>query len=239
MTCAVNYIRVHLGVNMRKFSTIFMKLHTAAFLPVVTALSIGLATLTSTNAARASTIFTNFPASQTYDCCKGYYAVTGSAAAFSFVSPGSYAVTQIDLGLTAPFNPGRASASVSLWTNVSGSLGAYLGDWTVSGIANNAGSSITTISGITGVYLQAGVSYFLQVTSFTDYVAWGQNTTGYKSTRLYNGVRQDVNFAGAFDILGDPATPPLPTPIGPVGLPGLVLALGGLMAWRRRLMASA
>lgn len=234
-----------MGANMRKFSTIFMNLRTAAFLPIVTTLSIGLGSLTPIDLARADTIFTNFGPSQSYDKSQAWAVTPTQSVGFSFVSSGFYNVTQIDLALFDTIANGsnpNASAIVSLWTNAANSLGTNLGTWSVSGfpVYNLGGSGLlTTISGITDVSLVAGASYFLQVEA-PGRIAWMKNITGNMGVpTLLSGSTVDFpdTPASSFDIMGDVIVP-TPTPL-PAALPmfaaGTVLV--GLMIRRRKQQA--
>jgi hypothetical protein len=117
------------------------------------------------------TIFSNLTSGNTYNTTIGGIGVLsppgGEALAQLFTSAGNYKVTQIDIALLRQF--GTNSAVISLWTDSAGQPGTELGSWTVSGFptigsvstptASMAGGQI--ISGITGVSLSAGQSYFL------------------------------------------------------------------------------
>jgi hypothetical protein len=190
-------------------------------------------------ASHADVIFTDLPASNTYQPGQGY-AVSGSASsagyfaeANAFTSPGAYDVTQIDIGLGYISGTPNA-ADVSLWTNASGSPGTELGSWTVFSqpTFGSATTPVATISGITGINLAAGSSYFLVAAPTTAGVStfdvWNlnnQGTTGTREDNLGSGWASSGTLTlGAFDILGTPTVPePASMALLGVGLAGLGL----------------
>jgi hypothetical protein len=169
-------------------------------------------------ASAATTLYSDLGSGNTYNCC-GAWTVGGmsnTAPAISFTASAGGSVTQIDIALQNHGSvPGADGATVSLWTDVSGQLGAQLGSWSVSNFPafGSSNSALTAITGITGVSLAAGANYYLQAAPAAGgatSVAWNWNTVGATSTILENGVSTSGNLTGAFDVLGtsvpEPAT---------------------------------
>ena len=167
------------------------------------------------SSANADAIFNDFGPG--YSTGLGGYCVDGSSIApicssnlsgsadltpaALFVAPGNYNVTQIDVALS--YTEGTNSAVISLFTDASDAPGTLLGSWTVSGQPFNP-LPVTTVSGIGGLTLTSGASYFLEISpgdaSTED--GWTYNALG------VTGEVYDPPFGGsgltlpAFDILG-------------------------------------
>jgi hypothetical protein len=161
-------------------------------------------------------------------CATGIPKGASVAPAALFTSPGNYDLTQIDLGLT--FSEGTNSAVISLLTDVGGAPGALLDSWPISNQPIST-PPVTTISGISGITLLSGDSYFLQVSPGADDTrdGWSFNNTGATGT-VYEPPDggTDVTLP-AFDVLGTPVATPEP---GTIAI--CAAALLGLMAFRRR-----
>lgn len=192
------------------------------------------AVLALATSAHAITIFSDFGPGETYSDSGGVY-IAGpdsyaglATTAWAFASDGVYDVTQIDFALTN-FD-GTNSAIASLWTNVSGSTGVELGSWAVSD--QPSGLGVTTITGITGVRLNSGSSYFLQLEAgAADTLdGWWDNTQGYVAQGAYHGVFDTVSRAGAFDVVGTAVPEPGAWTMLILGLFGA----GALLRNRRR-----
>ena len=80
--------------------------------------------------------------------------------AMSFTSASTASVTQIEVALIGRQSTPQ-SVTASLWSETSGHLGSQIGAWTINNIV--LGDGLYTISGITGVSLTAGSSYFLEL----------------------------------------------------------------------------
>lgn len=159
------------------------------------------------SAAQAGILFSDLGPGQSYE---GKPWIVGGqfTPAFSFVAANSGSVSEIDVAL-ASFQSG--SDVVSLWTDGHDALGSELGSWTVSGLpAVHAYSSghLASITGISGISLTAGDTYYLQVSGADG--GWYLNNQNVVGEQLENGApffssRPD----GAFDVLSgvpEPAT---------------------------------
>ena len=172
-------------------------------------------------ASHADVIFSDLGAGNSYNCCvgftisgpssiPGFYAAQGDG----FISPGPYNVTQIDIALTNA--SGTNEADISLWTNVGGLPGAILGNWTVTNQLHfgSTSNALTSISGITGITLTSGGSYYL-IAAPIDADTWdafNENITGAGGPHVQNlgsGFTGGCCTAtiGAFDVLGEVPEP--------------------------------
>lgn len=188
-------------------------------------------------AARAATVlFSDLGPGQSYNCCSGYLVGTlpnGLVAtpANSFVAAAGGAVSEIDIALQQEV--GSDSAVVSLWTDGGNALGAELGAWSVSGfplIGTTGAGDLSTITGISGISLTAGDTYYLQVM----YVApglggWPFNSQGVTGTVLEGGAPPVTFPTGAFEVLATGVPEPATWAMMILGL-GLI----GIAARRRR-----
>jgi hypothetical protein len=220
-------------------------------LKLVKHLSAAAATLAAsaalTGAAHASappaTIFDNFGPSYASQCCIGYFVTSAgsdngpSSFAMPFTASGAYDVTQIDLGLSN--YSGAGDADISLWTDAGGSLGVQLGSWHV--VATTPfydEPAVVTISGITGVHLNAG-HYYLEADASpgNTWDVWNWNTVssgGLILSSSYGAISGPP--LGAFDVLGTSAVPePAAWTVMLLGFGVLGLALRA----RRRAAAAA
>lgn len=182
------------------------------------------------NSGGGPTFFSDLGESGTgYQCCAAWMvagsgAPTGASntAANLFTSLGSGSVSQIDVAVGDI--SGVNSFFVALYTASGGSPGTLIAQWsnlsskTTYGLGGCCG--LVTITGITGVSLTAGTSYFLVLgptnLSSTTSEGWNLNSTGATGLDLYansgcqNGSGNGCNWnsngtqttLGAFDILG-------------------------------------
>src|SRR5579862_3463315 len=136
-------------------------------------------------------------------CSSGLSGGNPLTPAALFVSPGDFNVTQIDVSLS--YTEGDNSAVISLFTDDSDAPGTLLGSWAVSGQPDNP-LPVTTVSGISGVTLTSGASYFLEILpgDTTTQDGWNYNglgETGEVFDPPYGGL--DLTLP-AFDVLGTP-----------------------------------
>jgi hypothetical protein len=163
-------------------------------------------------AAYASVIYSNFGAGNSYSCCQGWGVFGGSfgsgADAMSFTPTAAADVSQIDLPLNT-FIGNSAGVTISLWTNVGGDLGAQLGSWS----ATLPDSGLLTISGISGVHLDALASYYLAASESGSAIDdWNWNSVGATGPYINAGTSNASGTLGAFDVLAaDVSTTPLPS----------------------------
>ncbi len=204
--------------------------------------------IASSNIAHAATIFTDFGPGNAFDHSSGWIVGLSSGITFSPAMPFSSSVeanlTQIDIAM-ANANDGSSTvktATLTLFTNTGGALGPALGSWTVTNILNinGGGPTVLSVTGISGVHLNAGGNYYLQASGSGDAdESWYVNSIPLSGTLLIlrsdetNPVLQEGTL-GAFDIIGD-ITAASATPL-PAALPLFAGGLGalGMLGWRRK-----
>ncbi len=180
--------------------------------------------LSFTGAANASSvIFSDFGPSNSYLEDIGWtVAGAGGAspgnysAGMAFTSSSAASVSQIDIGI-GNVNATPNAATISLWTDVANALGTELASWSITGLPvfGATSNTVVTISGISGVNLAAGASYFLYATApGGTWNAWNENTIGATGEVLLSCCAEEPepNTLGAFDVLGSSVTAtPLPS----------------------------
>lgn len=183
--------------------------------------------------AQAGVAYNNFDAGGGFDNTQGW-AVLGPNtithvtidSAMAFTAGASGRVTQIDLALAVSSGP--REMDVSLWTDGGGAFGTELGTWHVSSVPKPLGTTPVTISGIAGVSVTAGSSYWLNA-SATGATSgeWDENDIGDVGVLEQSGVNFPKTNLGAFDVL-----------TGGVPEPGvwamMLVGLGGMGAVMRR-----
>ena len=208
-------------------------------------------------AAHADSVIFSDLASSSPLYLNGGYSVAGSTStagsvvpAFSFtVGASSYDLTQIDLALL--YDSGtNGSVTVELVNDSGGLPGStVLGSWSFSGLpaSGSTTSALQTASGITGITLDAGTTYWLEafVTNGTSntFDLWDYNNQGVTGTDAENtGPGFDslgTTTIGAFDVLGTAITAPEPSSLLLLGSGLAALSLLGARRRRKNLLGSS
>jgi hypothetical protein len=202
-------------------------------------------------ASAQQTFFTDLgPQGDVYNCCLGWTVsgsgATGSSftAANTFVSMASGSVSQIDLGVSYVEGPNSFYAAV--FTDNNGTPGSQL--WREDNLSSsqNVGGccGLVTITGISGLTLAAGQTYFIvlgpESLTGSTWEVFDENNQGASGIDLYSndgGQSWHSNgqqTIGAFDILGSSGTGTVPEPSSMILLgTGLVGAFGSM---RKKIM---
>ena len=154
-------------------------------------------------AADAAVIYSNFGPGYAFDqnaawSIAGADSFTGEEVTpgMAFTSAIDANVSEISIALARGF--GEDFADVSLWTK---DLAVTLGTWRVDHLPALGSGSVTTISGISGVHLDAGADYVLVVKSSDDgFNVWNWNSTGAVGDYQVNASGYYSGVLGAFEI---------------------------------------
>ncbi len=176
-----------------------------------------------------STLFSDLgPPGNPYDCCNGA-TITGSgfpggysdigASAFTVSGSGSFAVSQVDLGVG--YVGSLHTFYASIWTDDGGLPGTQVSGAYWTNLTTNTqfgscpptcpGGGLVTVSGISGVSLVGGQSYFMIVGPVAldddSWNAWNNNNQNQTGTTLYStdgGATwnsRGISPLNAFDVL--------------------------------------
>jgi Ca2+-binding RTX toxin-like protein len=165
--------------------------------------------------------FSDFsPRGNAYQCCEGWQ-VSGSGTggtsftvATEFLVAKSGSISQIDVAVG--YVSGVNSFYAALYTDNAGLPGTLLARW--DNLSSNTPfrqcCGLVTVSGISGLNLSAGNSYFLVLgpmsVNDTSWEEWNLNSIGAKGLNLYstdggqNWNSRGQQTLGAFDVLGIP-----------------------------------
>ncbi len=159
-----------------------------------------------------------------------------------FTAAVSADVSQIDLAATYAGGPTNA-ALVSIYTDSAGNLGTLLGSWSITNLPTATTSqfsnpTLTTISGISGVHLDAGDTYYLYVSTYDrDIVSLIDNNTGLRSDQIV-GFPVINAIVPTFDVLSGGTGSNSVTGAVPEPSTWAMMILGfagiGFMAYRRK-----
>jgi hypothetical protein len=183
--------------------------------------------------AAADTAFSDLGNPPTYNCCSGWtvggvnspVGLIRNANQFTSLTTGD--VNQIDVGLG--WVTGTNAATISLWSSVGDLPGSELGSWMVTDLPvfGSTSTTLASITGISGIHLDAGTQYFLVIEAADDaWEAWNENTQNVTGLLLQDSGSGWNSFPGstlgAFDVL---------TGSGGVPEPGTFLMMGsGVLA---------
>jgi hypothetical protein len=215
-------------------------------------LLLAMAVCSGGSVALADILYTNLgPTGSAYNATGGW-AICGSgndpnncelfSAAMQFSAVASGNVTQIDLAVSY-VNQNNEKFNASIWTDVNGQpgtqvTGAYWDDLISSNPALQC-CGLVTLSGLSGVSLEGGQSYFMVLNPMNltgmAYFVWNSNNQGATGLELYstnggfNWNSNGIQTICAFDILGTPVPEPTTLLLVCTGIGGLILA-----TWRKR-----
>jgi len=170
---------------------------TVAALAAVCALAAG--------SANAAVIYSNFGPGHAFDSAGGWAAAGASSFTGEEVTPGMAFTSAIDanvseISIALASIAGQDFADVSLWTK---DLTVALGTWRVDHLPGLGSGLTTTISGISGVHLGAGIDYVLVVKSSDDgFNLWNWNSTGAVGDFQVNADGYNSGPLSAFEIQG-------------------------------------
>lgn len=147
------------------------------------------------------------------------------AVAMAFTSAGAVDVSEISLAIGVFF--GDPSMEVSLWSK---DYTTKLGSWSVTG-SSAWRPTLVTISGISGVHLNAGAEYALLASSLNnEWGAWYYNSTNTLGCSEFEaGGYACGGWVGAYEILGVATAVPEPATWAM-----MILGFGGVGVMIRR-----
>jgi hypothetical protein len=142
--------------------------------------------------AAADTIYNNFDAGDSYNCCNGWTVSGPGSPPGEFISANEFTagatgfVSQIDLAIGVVTGDGGGTAA--LYTVSNGIPGTLLGSWDY--VAHQPFGNCCAIESISisgGPQLTSGIDYFLVLSADNPtWNAWNQNTTGATGEDLFS-----------------------------------------------------
>ncbi len=222
---------------------------TSVFLGIAMAFCMGVSAMADT------TSFSDLGSGDTYSCCSGGYAVSGTSSAFlngeyvstaaGFTASVSGTLSQIDLGLG--YISGTNAAIVSIYTDTGSGLGSLIFSGTVSGqpTYKSTGTVLTTLLPTSGALI-AGDNYFMVVSpgAGDTYDGWNFNDIGLSGELFYdkgvgyrdNGIQPvaafDVKVNNSAEFINSESTA-VPEPSSWLMLGAEIICLMGVVSWRR------
>jgi len=184
--------------------------------------------LLAENAGAGTIIFNDFGPSNAYSSTTGwsFFQTSGPSGnatmANQFTPSGTYQLSQIDLALL--FVSGTNAATVTLNSNTSGSPGAVLATWNLSGLpANQTCCTVQTLLPVSPLVLSSGTPYWIVVSEpFPNSIGyWAVNTTGVTGIAESNtgsGWFSCCSSLGAFDVQGNAVPEPATVTTGGLAL---------------------
>jgi hypothetical protein len=196
--------------------------------------------------AMGDVLFTDLgPTGNVYDSSAGWVIRGGSAASplstvaanlFTVPGAGNQAVSQLDLAVLNT-DPSSHTFYASIWTDDGGVPGTQVPGayWSLS--TDDPAQSccgLISVTGISGVYLTGGQSYFLVLGPLDpwdgswNYIA--SNNQGIAGLDLYSydggsgWLSNGIQGTGAFDVLGSPAPEPDSLLVLAIGIVGILAA---------------
>jgi hypothetical protein len=192
------------------------------------------------SSSNAATIFNDFGPGDSFNTNTGWGVSTASSccglhnAAMAFTSPIDADLAQIDIAIQHAQGSANSGTTLTLYTKVGNNLGSPIASWVLGALPafGTAGApGITTITGITGVHLTAGNSFFLLAEAAgDDFNSWMTNDQSVFGITIIEDSALP-RLLGAFRLLSEPTVIPLPA-----ALPLFAGGLGviALLAHRRK-----
>ncbi|HME00441.1 MAG TPA: choice-of-anchor R domain-containing protein [Terriglobia bacterium] len=183
-----------------------------------TALTIAWVALPLASRAETVTVYSNFGAGNSYDCCNNGITESGAnsflgsnflqAMAFTNATGQNINLTQIDIADGVIL--GNNSMTLSLYADNGGAPGAVLESWAVNNLPGyGTCCTISTVFDSVGVVLQIGGTYYLAPASDSvTWEAWNANITGSSGAGAISAdggvtwIAQSYSPIGAFDVMG-------------------------------------
>jgi hypothetical protein len=187
--------------------------------------------------AHAAVLYSDLGPGGTYSQVTGRTVATSSStlgadvdAMMQFTAGASGDVDTIDIALS--HITGAGDTALTLWTNEAGSVGIELGTWHILPASQytTSNSALVTVSGISGINLTAGSTYWLGVVAEGDSRNfWNDNSIGVTGLVSVNSA-DFTGTLGAFDVRSADVGVP-----EPASWAMMLIGFGGLgLAARRR-----